>query len=396
MDFKFTYGITFNGPRSQVSHPLKFFAIAAGIPVFLIFAASFFGSFFCMTLILYMTAIAFGLDQLIHRIAPTLDTDDIAKDADLLSVGIAASHFVALILVIVAFSGATGLSGWERLGLFWGAGLYFGQVSNSNAHELIHRADGRLRHLGIWVYISLLFGHHASAHTKVHHRFVATPDDPNTAAAGESFYTFAPNAWIGSFVAGHEMERHLLERRGRSQLRNPYLIYLSGAVLMVILAAMIGGFFGLIGYLSICAYAQLQLLLSDYVQHYGLMRTEGTDGRLEPVGPQHSWNAPHWFTAHLMLNAPRHSDHHAHPMRPYPALGLPAKDTAPMLPYSLPVMATLALLPKTWDRIMGRALRKWHDTQRQTASPDVQAPVAQADAPMSDIEKSVSDLMKRQ
>ncbi|WP_424939240.1 alkane 1-monooxygenase [Aliiroseovarius sp. S253] len=344
-----------------MSHPLRFFAIAAGIPALLIAVASFLGGFFCVALVLYMTAIAFGLDQAIARIPPAIDKEDIARDADILSIAIAVAHFAALVLVIIAFSGRTGLTGWERLGLLWGAGLYFGQVSNSNAHELIHRADKRLRQLGVWVYISLLFGHHSSAHPKVHHRFVATPDDPNTAQEGESFYAFAPRAWKGSFLAGYEMEMHDLERAGRSTVRNPYYIYVLGGVVMIILATLIGGFGGLLGYLLISAYAQMQLLLSDYVQHYGLIREMREDGRLEPVGPQHSWNAPHWFTTHLMLNAPRHSDHHAHPMRPYPSLRLPTSQEAPMLPYSLPVMATLALSPTLWNRVMGRALKRWRE-----------------------------------
>jgi alkane 1-monooxygenase len=55
-----------------------------------------------------------------------------------------------------------------------------------------------------------------------------------------------------------------------------------------------------------------------------------------------------------MLNAPRHSDHHAHPARAYPALRLGAADTPgrPVLPRSLPVMATLAMVPPLWRRMM--------------------------------------------
>ncbi len=46
--------------------------------------------------------------------------------------------------------------------------------------------------------------------------------------------------------------------------------------------------------LALAAYAQMQLLLSDYVQHYGLRRKTSENGKPEPVGPQHSWNAPAW------------------------------------------------------------------------------------------------------
>ncbi|MDO5644030.1 MAG: fatty acid desaturase, partial [Paracoccus sp. (in: a-proteobacteria)] len=95
---------------------------------------------------------------------------------------------------------------------------------------------------------------------------------------------------------------------------------------------------------------------SDYVQHYGLGRRV-RDGRVEPVGPRHSWDAPHPFSSLAMVNAPRHSDHHAHPARPYPALRLDA-GTRPMLPFSLPVMGAMALLPPVWRRVMDRRVMR--------------------------------------
>ena len=106
-------------------------------------------------------------------------------------------------------------------------------------------------------------------------------------------------------------------------------------------------------------HAQSQLLLSDYVQHYGLLRARLPDGRLEPVGDRHSWNAPHWFSGALMPNAPRHPDHHAHPSRPYPALRLPDPGTAPHLPYALPVCGMAALVPPLWRRMMDPHLQRW-------------------------------------
>lgn len=347
-----------------VDHPLRNFAVIAVLPVLLIGFGAIFGGLAALFALLYMTALAFGLDEVILRVAPTIDEDEVAQDADRLSIALATAHFFLLMLVVFALSGGTHLEWGSAIMVFFAAGLYFGQVSNSNAHELIHRGDKRLRWLGIWVYISLLFGHHASAHPKVHHRFVATPDDPNTAQEGESFYAFAPRAWIGSFQAGYEMENHERERGGQGRL-HPYFLYVGGAFVMAIIALLIGGFVGLIVYLLIGAYAQIQLLLSDYVQHYGLLRERRADGTYEPVGKQHSWNSPHWFTSHLMLNAPRHSDHHAHPMRRYPALQLPNALEAPMLPYSLPAMATLALFPSLWRRVMGQALARWRKLRFQ-------------------------------
>ena len=112
-------------------------------------------------------------------------------------------------------------------------------------------------------------------------------------------------------------------------------------------------------WLALSLHAQSQLLLSDYVQHYGLMRRTLPDGRLEPVADRHSWNAPHWFSAGMMLNAPRHSDHHAHPARPYPALRLPAPDAAPHLPWPLPVCCLVALVPPLWRRMIHPRLAPW-------------------------------------
>jgi alkane 1-monooxygenase len=57
-----------------------------------------------------------------------------------------------------------------------------------------------------------------------------------------------------------------------------------------------------------------------------------------------------------MLNAPRHSDHHAHPSRPYAVLRL---SDGPLLPRSLPVMAGVALFPRRWRRMMDPLVAKW-------------------------------------
>jgi alkane 1-monooxygenase len=340
------------------SHPLRYFALCTLLPVALIALGAIFGGWLAGLALIYMTMLAYGIDQLILRVEPALSEDDTAQDADQLSTILAISHFFLMALLVFALGGGTGISLTASAVIFLAAGLFFGQVSNSNAHELIHRNSRLLRNLGKWVYISLLFGHHTSAHPKVHHRWVATPDDPNTAQEGESFYEFAPRAWVGAFVAGYEMEKH---DQARSQKRtlNPYYIYVSGAVAMLILSLWIGGIGGMIAYVLLCLHAQTQLLLSDYVQHYGLKREQRGDGTYAPVTAHHSWNAKQWFTSHMMLNAPRHSDHHAHPMRPYPSLSLPDKTQAPLLPYSLPIMATIALIPSLWNRVMGRALTKW-------------------------------------
>lgn len=56
----------------------------------------------------------------------------------------------------------------------------------------------------------------------------------------------------------------------------------------------------------------------------------------------------------MMLNAPRHSDHHLHPKLRYPELAL--RPDMHVLPYSLLVMAAITLVPPLWRRMMARRL----------------------------------------
>ncbi|MGB7322919.1 MAG: alkane 1-monooxygenase [Albidovulum sp.] len=329
------------------------------LPFFLL--VGFFGGAWSILALLWTTLALFVADEVLLQSKTTLtdtDTDAAQVRGDRLSILLAGVHFLLLPFAIWVLAGGAGLGFFAWIAAFFAFGLWFGQVANSTAHELIHRSDRWPFWTGAWIFTSLLFGHHTSAHRLVHHRFVATPDDPNTAAEGESFYTFALRAWPGAFVSGYEMECNLQGRRTAAGLRNfnPYWIYVGGAVLWVVSVGYLFGIDGVLAYLLLCAHAQLQLLLSDYVQHYGLLRRETETGGLEPAGAAHSWDAPHPVSALLMLNAPRHADHHAHPARPFPALQLATGRGAPLLPFSLPVMATIALVPRLWHRVMDRRL----------------------------------------
>lgn len=335
------------------------FALATLTPVPLLVLGATLGGVWVWAALLYMTLFTFALDQLVAIITPNAPQGVEFPAANPLSVTLALAHFGLLALAIWAVSGGADLGLPERIGLFVAASLFFGQVSNANAHELIHRGAKPLFWLGKLVYISVLYGHHTSAHTKVHHRYVGTPDDPNTARLGEHFYHFAARAWIGSYRAGRRAETKQQRQVGNPRWRHPYLHYVAGALLMMIASYAAFGAAGLIAHLALASYATAQLLLSDYVQHYGLKRAQLDSGRFEPVTDRHSWDSPHWFSSFLMLNAPRHSDHHAHPSRKYPALRL--SDDSPTLPYSLPAMAVLALIPPLWRKVMDPRAAKWQN-----------------------------------
>ncbi|GLS88876.1 alkane 1-monooxygenase [Cypionkella aquatica] len=336
---------------------MALFALAALLPLALFGAGVVWGGWWSVAGLLYMTALAAGLDQITGLFLGDAPEGAEFPAADALLVALALGALGLMPLAVWAVAGDSGLSVSARAAVFAGSGLWLGQVANPAAHELIHRNGRGLFRLGGLVYCWLLFGHHTSAHRLVHHQHAASVDDPNTARAGEGYYAFLIRAWRGSFKRGWAAE-DALRRRGKTGV-HPYAVYIGMAALCLCLGYAIAGIGGSLAWAALAAHAQSQLMLSDYVQHYGLQREMRADGRLEPVSARHSWNAGHWFSAAFMLNAPRHSDHHAHPARPYPALRLPDQDAAPRLPWPLPLACLIALVPPLWKRAIRPHLNQW-------------------------------------
>ncbi|SPF78297.1 alkane 1-monooxygenase [Pseudoprimorskyibacter insulae] len=332
---------------------IRFATITLSAAVFVLLAALF-GGIWPGIALFYITAFSFFMDKLIAATPDAPEGSEFPAGKTLSTV-LGLLHFPVFFGGIVALAVPGHLDTVNKILLFIALSLFVGQVSNSNAHELIHRSSRWVRRLGAAVYTSILFGHHTSGHLRVHHVQAATYPDPNSARMGETFYHFLFRAWMGSFCMGREAET---KRYGRDLKRHPYTWYVLGGAASVLLAALLAGWQGALWMLATSTYAQVQLLLSDYILHYGLQRKLLENGKFEPVGPRHSWNTPHWFSSAIMLNASRHSDHHAHPTRPYTQLRLDT-DTMPILPFPIPAMAVIAFWPKLWFRVMNRRAKAW-------------------------------------
>jgi len=348
-------------PRAQT-----FLLTASLLPLPFLVLGPVLGAGFALVAMGYLTVFTFLIDQSVHQTGATagINTGLETVLARSLPLVLAIAHFLLLPLAVMAVAAPD--TGWVfKCANFAAFGLFFGTISAANAHELIHRGD-RLHHsLGKWVFISMLFGHHVSAHLHVHHPHVATPLDPNSARQNDGVYRFFKRAWLGSFRAGYEIEKARLLRLNKPVLgpENPYSVYILGAALATITAWFFTGWAGVVAYFGLCMFATAQVLLSDYVQHYGLQRRLGANGRYEPLTTRHSWNAPHVFSAAIMLNAPRHSDHHAHPRLPYYDLQSRPGEMAPMLPFSLPMMSFIALTPRLWKKLMNPRVAEWQRDQ---------------------------------
>jgi alkane 1-monooxygenase len=195
------------------------------------------------------------------------------------------------------------------------------------------------------------------------------PRDPVTARYNEGFHryfwrvlrTCPPSAW--------RAERALLARKGLTMrsLQNPFWRYalLQGGMLALALA--LGGWQGLALFLWQAFIAVWQLELVNYIEHYGLTRRHLGEGRYEHVLPRHSWNAAHRASNWFLINLQRHSDHHYKPDRRFPLLQTYTEEDAPQLPYGYPLMASVAMVPPLWRRVMNRRVRDW----RRRYYPDV-------------------------
>lgn len=337
--------------------PLWLFSAAAILPPSLLGAGLLWGGAWAWAGLLAITAFAAMMDRFSALFLGDAPEGAEFPGADALLASLALLHIAGLPLLVWHLSGPAPLA--DKIGLFMGASLWLGQISNPAAHELIHRGQRALFGLGMAMFAMVLFGHHTSAHRLVHHIHAATPLDPNTARSGEGFYAFFLRAWRGSFARGLAAETDLRARASGAKGLHPYALYIAISAASLCLAYALGGALGALIWAMLSLSAQAQLMLSDYVQHYGLLRAKDTNGKYEPVQNRHSWNAPQWYSSAMMVNAPRHSDHHAHPARPYPALRLPDAQNAPRLPWPLPLACTIALLPPIWKRAIRPHLKPW-------------------------------------
>jgi len=228
-------------------------------------------------------------------------------------------------------------------------------------HELGHKKTRLERWLAKIVLAPTFYGHFTIEHNRGHHRDVATPADPASARMGEGIWRFALREMPGAFRRAWQLERERMRVDGlafwslRNELLQPALITVA---LWTALAAWLGP--RVLVFLVLASlWANFQLTTANYIEHYGLLRRAGPDGRPERTAPQHSWNSNHLFSNWAVFHLQRHSDHHAHPLRRYQSLRHFAD--VPQLPNGYFGMFTVAYFPPLWFALMdGRLVAAVH------------------------------------
>ena len=251
-------------------------------------------------------------------------------------------------------------------GILNGLGLVAG-------HEMGHKVKDRKQVAAAKVMLATSgYGHFFIEHNKGHHKDVATPEDPASSRFGENIYKFVKREIPGAFRRAWGLEANRLHRLGKSEwswdneILQPAALTISAYTLML-------AFFGpvMIPFLLIsAAYGWWQLTCANYVEHYGLLRLKKENGRYERCQPHHSWNSNHKASNLVLLHLQRHSDHHAHPTRPYQVLR--DYDDVPSLPSGYPLMFLVAMIPPLWFSIMDKKVIDWagNDMDKVNIDPD--------------------------
>lgn len=115
------------------------------------------------------------------------------------------------------------------------------------------------------------------------------------------------------------------------------------------------GWPGLLVFVLLGVQGKMYLEIVNYVEHYGLVREEGTR-----VEPRHSWNCDRLVSNTLLFNLPRHSHHHANASKPF--WDLHSIEGAPTMPHGYKVMMLISLFPPVWNAKLEPLLEAWeHD-----------------------------------
>jgi alkane 1-monooxygenase len=264
------------------------------------------------------------------------------------------------LLCVPAWFGALGFAAWQGQflsGVDWimtgiAIGVVGGITAINVAHELIHRATRFEREAGGVLLASVGYGAFRIEHVLGHHLNVATPLDTATALRGENVYRFFGKSFLGTLTNAWRIEKNRLVKR-KLQVFSVHNRYLQGCVISMAIALVIAGLFGLQGVammalVSFVAIFELEVI--NYLEHYGLQRQKLANGRYEPFGPQHAWNANTAVMNSFLINLQRHADHHLHAGKDY--MHLSSIQGSPQLPAGYAVMFLMAFIPSLWRKVM--------------------------------------------
>lgn len=260
----------------------------------------------------------------------------------------------ALFLVLAWSVAFHDLSGLQMLGAVISCAWLSVMPLVPASHELYH-ARGRIgRSVGRYAQICYLDATRMEAHVVSHHRDVGTADDSDSAARGETLYSFAPKAVLESTLLAQRIESDALEKRGlgRWSIRHHIWRAVLAQLLFQALIYVIGGWPAVGLSLAAMVLARYWIETFNYFQHYGQVRVEGT-----PIEKRHVWNHFGTLSRLVAFEITNHADHHLNSYLSYYEL-VPHKESIRMPSVFMCFFA--ALVPSVWFKmIIKPALKRW-------------------------------------
>lgn len=148
--------------------------------------------------------------------------------------------------------------------------------------------------------------HFTNEHLFGHHRNVATPEDPASAAKDINVYRFFIRSYFGAYSKVYQRDKE----SGKPLYKNTIFISIMSSILFCSFIAYVYGLQAFVCFLMWVSGAVFYLEVINYIEHYGLRRKKDINGNYEKVTVRHSWNSPHRFSNYLFFKLQRHSDHH--------------------------------------------------------------------------------------
>jgi len=205
------------------------------------------------------------------------------------------------------------------------------------SHELAHGTKTD-RFICWWVYTIHMLSQHVHQHLYLHHPYVCTSKDTESAYENEDLYhylarvLFMEMKWYWDNVS-----KSIFIASKFVTLGIWYLIYFFAGV------AALKCVVGVVVATLLFTYA------SFYPLHYGLMRREISPGRFELTAKIHSWST-YFPSNYLAFQLPVHADHHTNAKRFY--YNLRENEDSPEYPWSQSTQLVIAMFPPLWRKMV--------------------------------------------
>jgi alkane 1-monooxygenase len=239
-------------------------------------------------------------------------------------------------------------------------GILCGTFGINVGHELGHRNNKFEQRLAQLNLLTSLYMHFFIEHNKGHHKHVATPNDPSSAPYKQSLYRFWLRSVVGTYTKAWKIANQEIQQQQLPwwHFKNEMLQFQIVQIIWLGIIFYIAGVHALLYYIVAATIGFLLLETVNYIEHYGLLRKQTTEGKYERTMPQHSWNSNHVIGRLMLFELSRHSDHHYLASRKYQVLR--HHEAAPQMPTGYPGMMLLSTIPPIFFAVMDKQMKKYN------------------------------------